>query len=57
MVSGLFPFSIVDDKDIMRHVRYESVQVKTLMKYITILTEDVEKKITTVLPSNTAIAF
>ncbi len=57
VVSELLPFSTVDNKDIMQHVRYESVNVKTLMKYIAILTKYVEKRITTVLPTNIAIAF
>ncbi len=41
--SGLIPSSIINNKYIMRHVRYESFNVKTLMKYIAILNEHLEK--------------
>ena len=57
VVAGLFPFSIVSNSKVIRHLKYDRIDVKTLKKYLKLVTEIVERKIAKSLPNQIAVAF
>ena len=57
VVSGLFPFHILNKTNVMRHVRYEKIDVKTLKKYMDLVTKSVERKISSLIPKKFALVF
>ncbi len=57
IVPGLLPFSIVSNSKEIRHLKYDRIDVKTLKKYLKLVTEIVERKIAKSFPNQIAVAF
>ncbi len=57
VVMGLQPFSVVENSVLIRQSKYESINHKTLGKYMQMLTERVERKISRLLPDKFALVF
>ena len=54
---GMRPFSFVEDTTIREYIRLESISENTLRKYMGILTKEVEKKISHILPEKIALVI
>lgn len=54
-VCGLF--SVVDNRNVIKHIKYDKILMKTVMKYISKLSQRVEKKICEIFPGNFSIVF
>eukprot|EP00171_Calliarthron_tuberculosum_P021824 IDg21824t1 len=57
VVNGLQPFSIVENEVFRRHVRYEHLSTKTLVRYLSKLSTRVEDRIRNLLPEKFALIF
>ncbi len=57
VVASLFTFSIVSNSKVKRHLKYDRIDVKTLKKYLELVTEIVERKIAKSRPNQIAVAF
>lgn len=57
VIMGLFPFSFCENQYAKRYMRPESITVKTYMKYMALLADVVEKKISNLLPNTFALVF
>ncbi len=57
VVAGLFLFLIVSNSKVIRHLKYDRIDVKALKKYLKLVTEIVERKIAKSLPNQMALAF
>jgi len=54
---ALQPISVVENDRITKHIKYGSLSVKSLKKYMNLLAEKVEKKLAEILPSKFALIF
>lgn len=57
IIHNLCPFSSCEKEDLARHIRYDRVSLKTLLKYVDLLTKSVEQKISNILPDKFALMF
>lgn len=57
VINGLLPFSFVEKQIVRTHVKHEPISLTTFMKYMTLLTAQVEQKISLLLPDTLALVF
>ncbi len=57
VIHGLLPFSVAENVQYRKHVKYQSISVKSLRKYVDLLTSKVEAKISALLPNKFGIVF
>ena len=57
LVNGLLPFSHVQKPHIRKHIIHQSISLTTFKKYLHALTESVEHKITSLLPTKFSLVF
>ena len=57
VINGLLPLAYVEKSVIRRNIKTDPISRHTLMKYMNLLTESVERKIAKLLPSHFAIVF
>ncbi len=57
IVNGLMPFSSIEKPIICCHVKHEPFSLNTLMKYLSAITEIVERKIAMILPQKICLIF
>ena len=57
VLNGLLPFCIVDNPVFIRCVKFKPIARNTLSKYMSLLTQRVEQKVSAILPDKFAVIF